>query len=74
MVRGVQCANHPGLATVVAGRYVREKYSSARVSDVYLEPNNASPLNPDAANLWDSPDEFKAQLTKHYKPIAEDNA
>ncbi|KAI0075485.1 hypothetical protein K474DRAFT_1691817 [Panus rudis PR-1116 ss-1] len=35
------------------------------------EPNNASPLNPDAANLWDTPDEFKAQVMKHYRPIAE---
>ncbi|CCM03844.1 uncharacterized protein FIBRA_05993 [Fibroporia radiculosa] len=33
------------------------------------EPNNASPLNPDAARLWDSPDEFKAQLLKHYRPL-----
>ncbi|TFK42794.1 ubiquitin-conjugating enzyme/RWD-like protein [Crucibulum laeve] len=33
------------------------------------EPNNASPLNPDAAALWATPDAFKAQLTKHYRPI-----
>ncbi|KAJ3481623.1 hypothetical protein NLI96_g7541 [Meripilus lineatus] len=33
------------------------------------EPNNASPLNPDAANLWDSSEEFKAQVMKYYRPI-----
>lgn len=36
------------------------------------EPNNASPLNPDAANLWDKPDEYKTQLMKHYRPISDD--
>ncbi|KAH8102885.1 ubiquitin-conjugating enzyme/RWD-like protein [Cristinia sonorae] len=35
------------------------------------EPNNASPLNPDAANLWAKPDEFKTQIMKFYRPIAE---
>lgn len=38
------------------------------------EPNNASPLNPDAANLWDSPEEFKAQLMKHYRPINDEGS
>ncbi|KAG1842655.1 ubiquitin-conjugating enzyme/RWD-like protein [Suillus subalutaceus] len=33
------------------------------------EPNNASPLNGDAAGLWNQPDAFKAQLLKHYRPI-----
>ncbi|KZS99031.1 ubiquitin-conjugating enzyme E2 [Sistotremastrum niveocremeum HHB9708] len=33
------------------------------------EPNNASPLNADAANLWDSPEEFKVQLMRHYRPL-----
>ncbi|EPQ58259.1 hypothetical protein GLOTRDRAFT_114723 [Gloeophyllum trabeum ATCC 11539] len=32
------------------------------------EPNNASPLNPDAAALWDSPSEYKTSLMKHYTP------
>lgn len=41
---------------------------------ITAEPNNASPLNTEAASLWDSPDEFKAQLVKHYKPIVEDSA
>ncbi|KZT03528.1 uncharacterized protein LAESUDRAFT_729114 [Laetiporus sulphureus 93-53] len=36
------------------------------------EPNNASPLNPDAANLWDKPEEFKAQLMRTYRPINDD--
>ncbi|EIW60640.1 ubiquitin-conjugating enzyme E2 [Trametes versicolor FP-101664 SS1] len=36
------------------------------------EPNNASPLNPDAAAIWDSPDQFKTQLMKHYRPIVDD--
>ncbi|KLO12009.1 ubiquitin-conjugating enzyme E2 [Schizopora paradoxa] len=38
------------------------------------EPNNASPLNNDAANLWDSPEEFKVQLMKYYRPIGNDSA
>ncbi|PCH38701.1 hypothetical protein WOLCODRAFT_161759 [Wolfiporia cocos MD-104 SS10] len=38
------------------------------------EPNNASPLNPDAANVWDSPEEFKQQLLKHYRPIDDTSA
>ncbi|KAI5983759.1 ubiquitin-conjugating enzyme/RWD-like protein [Pisolithus albus] len=33
------------------------------------EPNNASPLNPDAANLWSNPEAFKVQLMKHYRPL-----
>ncbi|KAF7359409.1 Ubiquitin-conjugating enzyme E2 [Mycena sanguinolenta] len=33
------------------------------------EPNNASPLNTDAAALWDTPDAFKTQLMKHYRPL-----
>ncbi|OBZ75405.1 Ubiquitin-conjugating enzyme E2, partial [Grifola frondosa] len=33
------------------------------------EPNNASPLNPDAANLWNNPEAFKAELMKHYRPM-----
>jgi ubiquitin-conjugating enzyme E2 C len=31
------------------------------------EPNNASPLNNDAAALWDTPEAFKVQLMKHYR-------
>ncbi|KIY64906.1 ubiquitin-conjugating enzyme [Cylindrobasidium torrendii FP15055 ss-10] len=33
------------------------------------EPNNASPLNNDAAALWARPDAFKAQLMRHYRPV-----
>ncbi|KAJ7470375.1 ubiquitin-conjugating enzyme/RWD-like protein [Mycena latifolia] len=33
------------------------------------EPNNASPLNTDAAAVWDTPDAFKTQLMKHYRPV-----
>ncbi|KAH9180380.1 ubiquitin-conjugating enzyme/RWD-like protein [Lactarius sanguifluus] len=36
------------------------------------EPNNASPLNTDASNLWESPELFKAQLVKYYRPINDD--
>ncbi|RXW24901.1 hypothetical protein EST38_g954 [Candolleomyces aberdarensis] len=32
------------------------------------EPNNNSPLNTEAASLWSKPQDFKAQLMKHYKP------
>ncbi|KII88892.1 hypothetical protein PLICRDRAFT_175146 [Plicaturopsis crispa FD-325 SS-3] len=38
------------------------------------EPNNASPLNPDAANLWKSPDAFKAQIMKYYRPVSSDQS
>ncbi|TDL27225.1 ubiquitin-conjugating enzyme E2 [Rickenella mellea] len=37
------------------------------------EPNNASPLNTDAANLWDSPSEFKTELRKHYRASTENS-
>ncbi|KAJ7286009.1 ubiquitin-conjugating enzyme/RWD-like protein [Mycena rebaudengoi] len=33
------------------------------------EPNNASPLNTDAAAVWDSPEAFRTQLMKHYRPL-----
>ncbi|KAG6910925.1 Ubiquitin-conjugating enzyme E2 11 [Tephrocybe rancida] len=33
------------------------------------EPNNASPLNPEAAGLWNTPDAFKIQVLKHYRPL-----
>ncbi|KAH9857808.1 ubiquitin-conjugating enzyme E2 [Lenzites betulinus] len=36
------------------------------------EPNNASPLNPDAAAIWDSPTQFKVQLMKYYRPVVDD--
>ena len=31
-------------------------HSRHYTNDTVLEPNNASPLNPDAASLWDNPD------------------
>ncbi|KAH9966496.1 ubiquitin-conjugating enzyme/RWD-like protein [Russula dissimulans] len=37
------------------------------------EPNNASPLNTDASNLWESPELFKAQLQKYYRPTSDDS-
>ncbi|KAH9997545.1 ubiquitin-conjugating enzyme/RWD-like protein [Russula vinacea] len=33
------------------------------------EPNNASPLNTDASNIWESPELFKVQLQKYYRPV-----
>ncbi|KAI0273849.1 ubiquitin-conjugating enzyme/RWD-like protein [Gloeopeniophorella convolvens] len=36
------------------------------------EPNNASPLNTDASNLWDSPELFKTQIAKYYRPISDE--
>ncbi|KAI9056700.1 hypothetical protein FKP32DRAFT_1585484 [Trametes sanguinea] len=38
------------------------------------EPNNASPLNPDAAAIWDTPEQFKVQLMKHYRPVVDEAA
>ncbi|PFH46117.1 hypothetical protein AMATHDRAFT_70602 [Amanita thiersii Skay4041] len=37
------------------------------------EPNNASPLNVDAAGLWDRPDDFKTQVMKHYRGIKDES-
>ncbi|KAF8604650.1 ubiquitin-conjugating enzyme E2 [Ceratobasidium sp. AG-I] len=34
------------------------------------EPNNDSPLNLEAAELWENQQEFKTQLMKWYRPIA----
>jgi len=38
------------------------------------EPNNASPLNNEAAELWDSPTEFKVQLMRHYRPLSDEGS
>ncbi|KAF9557687.1 hypothetical protein CPC08DRAFT_751833 [Agrocybe pediades] len=35
------------------------------------EPNNASPLNPEAATNWGNATLFKTQVMKHYRPIAD---
>ncbi|KZV60891.1 ubiquitin-conjugating enzyme E2 [Peniophora sp. CONT] len=36
------------------------------------EPNNQSPLNVDAAKIWNQADAFKAQLMKQYHPVSDD--
>ncbi|BGP44181.1 Ubiquitin-conjugating enzyme E2 C [Rhodotorula kratochvilovae] len=36
------------------------------------EPNNASPLNVEAAELWDDVEAYKKELAKHYKPLEDD--
>lgn len=36
------------------------------------EPNNRSPLNVEAADLWDNKIEFKKQLMKYYKALDEE--
>ncbi|KAL8281379.1 hypothetical protein RQP46_006063 [Phenoliferia psychrophenolica] len=33
------------------------------------EPNNRSPLNVDAADLWENQEAFKRELMKHYRPV-----
>jgi len=35
------------------------------------EPNNASPLNAEAAARWSNPSAFKAELMKHYRPVSD---
>jgi len=35
------------------------------------EPNNDSPLNAQAAQLWDKPEEYKKQLLRRYKEAAD---
>ncbi|KAI0085430.1 ubiquitin-conjugating enzyme/RWD-like protein [Irpex rosettiformis] len=37
------------------------------------EPNNASPLNTAASQLWDKPTEFKAELLRLYRPAEDIN-
>ncbi|TFK67885.1 hypothetical protein BDN72DRAFT_912403 [Pluteus cervinus] len=37
------------------------------------EPNIASPLNADAAGLWNTPEEYKEQLMQHYRPLKDDS-
>ncbi|GAA5861586.1 hypothetical protein JCM1840_005196, partial [Sporobolomyces johnsonii] len=59
---------------------LKEKWSPAlSVSTILVslqsllgEPNNASPLNVEAAELWDDPEAFKKELAKHYKPLEDD--
>ncbi|GAA5970455.1 hypothetical protein JCM11641_001717 [Rhodosporidiobolus odoratus] len=36
------------------------------------EPNNASPLNPLAAELWDDKDKFMEELRRHYREVEEE--
>jgi len=36
------------------------------------EPNNDSPLNSEAAELWNNQAEFKSQVMRHYHPVASD--
>ncbi|BGP21092.1 hypothetical protein JCM10213_008994 [Rhodosporidiobolus nylandii] len=36
------------------------------------EPNNASPLNVQAADLWEDKEAYMVELRKHYKPVEED--
>ncbi|GAA5887096.1 hypothetical protein JCM6882_009445 [Rhodosporidiobolus microsporus] len=37
------------------------------------EPNNASPLNVEAADLWDDKEAFKRELAKHYRALADED-
>ncbi|KAF5391939.1 hypothetical protein D9757_001684 [Collybiopsis confluens] len=38
------------------------------------EPNNASPLNPDAASLWNNQEAFKTQLLRCYRPVKDEHS
>ncbi|GAA5857189.1 hypothetical protein JCM9279_001049 [Rhodotorula babjevae] len=59
---------------------LKEKWSPAlSVSTVLVslqsllgEPNNKSPLNVEAADLWDDAEAFKKEADKHYKPLEDD--
>ncbi|BGP04093.1 Ubiquitin-conjugating enzyme E2 C [Rhodotorula toruloides] len=59
---------------------LKEKWSPAlSVSTILVslqsllgEPNNASPLNVEAAELWDDVEAYKVELAKHYQPLPED--
>ncbi|GAA6017594.1 hypothetical protein JCM11491_005295 [Sporobolomyces phaffii] len=60
---------------------LKEKWSPAlSVSTILVslqsllgEPNNASPLNVEAAELWDDAEAFKTELAKHYKALDDDD-
>ncbi|KAJ3983631.1 ubiquitin-conjugating enzyme/RWD-like protein [Lentinula detonsa] len=41
---------------------------------IFTEPNNASPLNNDAAAIWDNQEAFKVQLMRYYRPLKDDTA
>ncbi|EGG05560.1 uncharacterized protein MELLADRAFT_63956 [Melampsora larici-populina 98AG31] len=41
------------------------------IQSLFGEPNNESPLNVEAAELWDNQNEFKKRLLLSYKPISE---
>ncbi|KAG0142167.1 hypothetical protein CROQUDRAFT_135746 [Cronartium quercuum f. sp. fusiforme G11] len=41
------------------------------VQSLFGEPNNDSPLNVEAADLWDNEPEFKIRLLQTYKPISD---
>jgi ubiquitin-conjugating enzyme E2 C len=44
------------------------KYKLIRVnSDFDLEPNNESPLNTEAANLWRKQEVFKMKVMRYYR-------
>ncbi|THV08041.1 ubiquitin-conjugating enzyme E2 [Dendrothele bispora CBS 962.96] len=38
------------------------------------EPNNASPLNTDAAAIWNNQEAFKIHLLRHYRPLKDESA
>jgi ubiquitin-conjugating enzyme E2 C len=47
-------------------------FTFADTTDLHTaEPNNASPLNTEAAGLWDKPEEFKAELNRTYQPVVD---
>jgi hypothetical protein len=52
MVCSVQCANYSSFFAVPAWRYVGHRLEWMGVKVEPAEPNNASPLNADAAGLW----------------------
>ncbi|XP_077218683.1 ubiquitin-conjugating enzyme E2 19-like [Tasmannia lanceolata] len=57
---------------------LQDKWSSAydvrsvllSIQSLLGEPNNASPLNPQAAALWSNQEEYRKMVQKLYKPVA----
>jgi hypothetical protein len=76
MVCCVQRSNYPSVFAIIAWWYVLLGFPKRKslIVDCFTEPNNNSPLNVDAANSWSNAEEFKAHVTRHYRPIVENSA
>ncbi|OZJ02596.1 Ubiquitin-conjugating enzyme E2-20 kDa [Bifiguratus adelaidae] len=76
-IRFISPCYHPNVDTSgnICLDILKEKWSAVyNVQSILIslqsllgEPNNDSPLNGDAANLWDNPVAYKTELMRHYR-------